>query len=275
MKDKKSELSSRKGISNILSPTNKENIKKSNLNFTFNKNESVSPKRLFNVNMKKTKSRDSTFKNNNCNKETININNSSSPIQNDNFGSLKSESFAYIHKSTEKIKKDNSSKGFITLKNINSSFSKQIRKKMKKRKKIQRLKKLLKLQRLKVKKNTNKKSKKNIGANDNIKENNFNYSINSTNNKILSQISDLTEEDNSSSIINIRNFHQDSLKIELSESFGIKSSYRNINLLTKGEMIQNLNYKKFIENLIEKQYNKYKINDNNYKQEISFNSNAI
>ena len=155
MKDKKSELSSRKGISNILSPTNKENIKKSNLNFTFNKNESVSPKRLFNVNMKKTKSRDSTFKNNNCNKETININNSSSPIQNDNFGSLKSESFAYIHKSTEKIKKDNSSKGFITLKNINSSFSKQIRKKMKKRKKIQRLKKLLKLQRLKVKKNTN------------------------------------------------------------------------------------------------------------------------
>ena len=40
-------------------------------------------------------------------------------------------------------------------------------------------------------------------------------------------------------------------------------------------MIQNLNYKKFIENLIEKQYNKYKINDNNYKQEISFNSNAI
>ena len=275
MKDKKSELSSRKVISNIISPTNKENIKKSNLNFTFNKNESVSPKRLFNVNMKKTKSRDSTFKKNNCNKETISINNSSSPIQNDNFGSLKSESFVYIHKSTEKIEKDNSSKGFITLKNINTSFSKQIRKKMKKRKKIQRLKNLLKLQRLKVKKNTNKMSKKNIGTNDNIKENNFNYSINSTNNKILSQLSDLTEEDISSSIINIRNFHLDSLKIELSESFEIKSFYRNINLLTKGEMIQNLNYKEFIENLIEKQYNKYKINDSNYKQEISFNSNAM
>lgn len=276
MKDKKSELSSRQGNSNNVTPTNKENAKKNNLNITFKK-ESISPKRLFNVNIKKNKSKDSIFKINQC-KETISCNNSNSPIQNDNFGSLKSESFVYLHKNTEKIEKDNSSKCFITLKNINDSFSKKIRKKMKKRKKLQRLKKLLKLKRLKIKKNSNKKSNENIDKNDNCisfnKENNFNYSIYSSNNKISSQISDFTEGDISSSIINTRNFHLDSYKIELSESFEIKSSYRNINLLTKGEMIQNHKYKKYIENLIKNQYKKYKANNNNYRQKISLNSNV-
>jgi len=278
MKDKKSEISSRKRISNIITPTNKEAKQKSNLNFTF-KNESVlSPNKLLKVKMKKTITKDSIFKINHCNKESISNNNSSSPIQIDNFGSLKSESFAYLHKNTEKIDKDNSSKCFVTLKNINKSFSKQIRKKMKKRKKLQRLKKLLRLQKLKVNKNSNKTSKKNINTNDNCnsfkKENNSNISISSSNNKILSHISDFTEGDISSSIINIRNFHLDSFKIEISESFEIKSSYKNINLLTKGKMIQNLKYKKFIENLIKNQNNKHRINDSNYKQNISLNSNT-
>jgi hypothetical protein len=136
------------------------------------------------------------------------------------------------------------------------------------RKKLQNLKKLMKIKK-------SKKSKQNFGINNNheslIKENNLNNSICSSNNKILSQLSDITEGDFSSSIINNnRNFHLDSFKIELSESFEIKSSYSNINLLTKGEMIKNIKYKKFIENLIKKQYNKYKFNDNNYKQIFSF-----
>jgi hypothetical protein len=125
---------------------------------------------------------------------------------------------------------------------------------------------------MKIKKN--KKSKKNNNSESFINENNLNNSICSSNNKILSQLSDITEGDFPSSIINNRNFHLDSFKIELSESFEIKSSYSNINLLTKGEMIKNIKYKKFIENLINEQYNKYKINDNNYKQIFSFISNT-
>ena len=280
MKDKKSDSSTKKINSNVITPTNKENKKQNNLNYTF-KNDSLFPKKLLNVNMKKVKSRDSRFKTSQFNKETIlSYSNSNSPIQKDNVESYKSETFAYCSNITEKIDKDNnSSKGFITLKNINNNFLQQIKKKMKKRKKLQNLKKFLKLQRLKIKSIYNKKLNQNFDTNNNysnsfITENNLNYSIGSSNNKILSQLSDFTEEDLSSSIINNQNFHQDSFKIELSESFEIKSSYHNINLLTKGEMIKNLIFKKYIENLIKKQYNEYKINKNKYNQSISLISNT-
>jgi hypothetical protein len=271
MNDKKSEVSSRKNISNIRISSSKENKKSNNLNFTFKK-ESVSPKKLLNVN--KINSTDCNYKIKSLNNETIlSYYNSSSPIQKDNNYSFKSESYGYYHKKTEKIVNDTSSKCFVTLKNLNDSFAKQIRKKMKKRKKLQKLKNLLKLQRLKIKKNSNKKPKQNLNTNNNcnsfIKENISNYSICSSNHKILSQISDLTEGDISSSLINSRKFHLDSFKIEISESFKINSSYKNINLLSEGEMIKNIKYKKFIESLIKKQYNKYIINDNNYKQQTS------
>ena len=111
------------------------------------------------------------------------------------------------------------------------------------------------MQKLKIKKNSNKNPKQNLDPNNNY-----------------SSFSDLTEGDISSSLINSRKFHLDSFKIELTESFKIKSSYKNINLLTEGEMIKNIKYKNFIESLIKKQYNKFKINDNNYKQQISLNS---
>ena len=277
MNDKKSEVSSKKKIRNDIEPINKENKKSNNLNFTF-KNESVSPKKLLNVNHNTTKSRDSGLKVNQCNKETLSYNNSNSPILKGNIESFRSEPFEFYHKKTEKMDNDTSSKCFITLKNINNSFSKQIRKKMKNRKKLQKLKKMLKLQRLKIKKNSNKKPKENLSRNNNyksfIKENISNYSICSSNNKMLSQISDITEGDISSSFINPRKFTSDLFKIELSESFEIKSSYKNVNLLSKGEMIKNIKYKKFIESLIKKQYIRYKSIDKNYKQQISLISNT-
>jgi hypothetical protein len=251
-------------------PANKENVISSNLNFTFKK-EDMTPKKLSNNNMNEIKFKDSRFKANQTNnKNILNDNNSKLPIQQDNNDSLKSESSIYSSSNkTEKIEEENSSKCFITLKNINANFSKQIRKKILKRKKLQNLKKLIK-----IKKSYNKKSKQNLESNKNsdslIIENNINYSICSSNNKILSQLSDITEGDFSSSIFKIPTFPLESFKIELSESFEIKSSYCNINLLTKGEMIKNIKYKKFIENLINEQYNKYKINDNNYKQIFSF-----
>jgi hypothetical protein len=253
MNDKKSQVSSKKKIS--ISPKNKENKKSNNLNFTF-KRDSLSPKKLLNDNINKTKSKDSRLRINLLNKETtLSCNNLSSPTQKDNNESSKSESLGYYHKKTEKMENDNNSKCFVTLKNINDNFSKQIRKKMKKRKNLQKLKNLLKLQRLKIKKNSNKNPKQNLDPNNNY-----------------SSFSDLTEGDISSSLINSRKFHLDSFKIELTESFKIKSSYKNINLLTEGEMIKNIKYKNFIESLIKKQYNKFKINDNNYKQQISLNS---
>ena len=273
LKSKHDDISSTKN-SNIIMPPNKENIISSNLNFTFKK-EDMTPKKLSNNNMNEMKFKDSRFKANQTNnKNILGDNNSKLPIQQDNNNSLKSESSIYSSSNkTEKIEEENSSKCFITLKNINANFSKQIRKKILKRKKLQNLKKLIK-----IKKSYNKKSKQNLESNKNsdslIIENNINYSICSSNNKILSQLSEITEGDFSSSIIKIPTFPLESFKIELSESFEIKSSYCNINLLTKGEMIKNIKYKNFIENLIKNQYNKYKNNDNNNKQKITLISNA-
>ena len=66
--------------------------------------------------------------------------------------------------------------------------------------------------------------------------------------KELSQLLDSTsDEDNPH-----RKFNEHSLKSILSESFVIKSSYKNINSLSKGEIIKNSKYKKFLENLIKR-----------------------
>jgi hypothetical protein len=76
--------------------------------------------------------------------------------------------------------------------------------------------------------------------------------------KELSQLLDSTsDEDNPQ-----RKFNQYSLKSILSESFEIKSSYKNINILSKGEIIKNAKYKKFLENLIKRNLKK----NMNYKR---------
>ena len=97
--------------------------------------------------------------------------------------------------------------------------------------------------------------------------------------KELSQLLDSTSDEDKPR----RKFNEHSLKSILSESFEIKSSYKNINLLSKGEIIKNAKYKKFLENLIKKNlkkninYDKLKtiISSFSHKPEIFKNSDLI
>ena len=258
----------------IVIKKNKPNNRKSLDNFTFkNDSESVgfdysSPIRLLRIKKTKTKSSGNEFS------KDYEINKSISQ-KNESF---LNKSYAYYKIKTKKIKINNNIKDFITLKNINHNFSKKIRKLIKKRKKIQKLKQLLKLQRLKINKNLfDFYSKQNIIKRRNSyeitlnKRNNFDYSDSSSNYKILSQIlnSSITKDGSSSSNKINYNFDINSLKIVSSESFNIKSSYKNINILTKGEIINNLAYRTLVENLIKKNLKINNLNEDNYNPVIS------
>ena len=173
---------------------------------------------------------------------------------------------------------DNNNKEFLTLEDINKGFSKKIKNKLKKRKKIQRLKELLRLQRLKINKNFLDLYKSKIEKNNNIKinsniiqiyiKNNLNSSI-SSDKKMFSQIiGNSSSNESSFSIIKNKNFNSKSLKIISLESFEINSCYKNINLLTKGKIIGNINIKNDFENLIQKYSNK--INEDKFKNLSSF-----
>ena len=162
---------------------------------------------------------------------------------------------------------------------MNKNFSKRIKKRLKKRKKIQKLKEFLKLQKLKINKNLidlylnkimqkqNSKEKIDSNITSQYKLDNSTYSSDM---EQMSQILDSNSSDEESTQIqNCVNFKNNSLKIIVSESFQIKSSYNNINLLTKGEIIRNINYKIFLENLIKKSLNFNILNDDIYKSNYS------
>ena len=168
---------------------------------------------------------------------------------------------------------------FFTLEDVNRNFSKKIKKRLKKRKKIQKLKELLKLQKLKINRNLielylnqiiqKQNSKTNIDSNI---SNRFicDNSTYSSDMKQMSQILDSnSSEETSSQIQNITKFKNNSLKIMAPESFQIKSSYTNINILTKGEIIRNINYKIYLENLIKQSFNKNIVNDDLCKSSYS------
>ena len=113
--------------------------------------------------------------------------------------------------------------------------------------------------------------------NESGKFNNLEYSISSINNKILSKIFEASyNEDISLSLIkNNKCIIQQTFKKIKIESFEIKSSYKNINILTNGEIIKNKKYKMFIENLIKKNMH---MNISNYNSDktstsmISYNT---
>ena len=166
---------------------------------------------------------------------------------------------------------------FVTLEDVNKNFSKKIRKRLKKRKKIQKLKELLKLQKLKISKNLKElylnqmiqKQNSKIKIDSNISNqclpDNSTYSSDI---KQVSQILDSSEEESTQIQSNFK-FKNNSLKIIVSESFQIKSSYNNINLLTKGEIIRNLNYKLCLDNLIKQTLNGNIVNEDIYKSNNS------
>ena len=132
---------------------------------------------------------------------------------------------------------------------MNKNFSKRIKKRLKKRKKIQKLKELLKLQKLKINKNLIELYLNQIMQKKNLKT------------KIDSNIINQNLHANTT--------YSSSLKIIVSESFQIKSSYNNINLLTKGEVIRNQNYKLCLENLIKQSLIGNIINEGTFKSNYS------
>ena len=154
----------------------------------------------------------------------------------------------------------NNNMNFVTLEDVNVHFSKKIKKKIKRRKKLQKLKELLKLQKLKINKNlvelyANSKIIKKTKSND-ILSNSYsssNYQINSQ----IIMTSSSSEEDSSTLYERSEKFNTQSLKKILSESFEIKSSYKNFNTLSKGEIIKNEKFGRFLENSINIYFNKY------------------
>ena len=160
-----------------------------------------------------------------------------------------------------------------TLEDVGRNFSKKIKKKLKRRKKIQKLKEIFKLQKLEINKSIVDLNINNtLGIKNSNKflvnnENKINYSL-SSNNKVVSQILDTTtSEDANTTLIRNSNlkFDDQSLKKVSLNYFQIKSSYKNIYLLSNGEMSKNLEYKKNLENLIERYINKIKSNYKNKK----------
>ena len=202
----------------------------------------------------------------------------------------------YINNCNDITNFSNGKEKIYTLEDIDENFSKRIRKKMKMRKKIEKLKDYMELRRRENNKclievYTNIIAEKlnffleknhidiSKSLKNNIPKELIDQPYSQQNYKELSQLLDSTsDEDNPH-----RKFNEHSLKSILSESFEIKSSYKNINLLSKGEIIKNSKYKKFIENLIKRNltkninYDKLKtiISSFTHKPEIFKNSDLI
>ena len=185
----------------------------------------------------------------------------------------KQNTIKFSHNDLEntKINKNHEDFLFFTLEDVNKNFSKRIKKRLKKRKKIQKLKELLKLQKLKINKNLIELYLNQIMQKKNLKTKidsniiNQNLHANTTYSSdinLVSQILDSSEEESTK-------FKNSSLKIIVSESFQIKSSYNNINLLTKGEVIRNQNYKLCLENLIKQSLIGNIINEGTFKSNYS------
>ena len=248
------------------------NAKSLDNNFSFkfdnkkNKITKISPNKK---KVKKNKSNE-TYTNQYIN-QVIKGEKNSDNINNDNNsnGSIK-----YYTKKTKKILNDYNNTKIITLDNINHNFSEKIKKKINKRKIIEKLKELLKLIGLKINENIldlylkqDSLDKTNIYEKDIF--NNLDYSISSFTNKILSKIFESTyHEDIDLSLTKTNNtFNKFSLIKIKTESFEIKSSYKNINSLTNGEVIKNKKFKILIEKLIKKNINK---NISNHKNNKTF-----
>ena len=159
----------------------------------------------------------------------------------------------------------------LTLDDLNRNFSQKIKKMIKKRKKFRKLKELFRLQRLKINKNIYELHiKRNSLVTNILNQNlaNINFSFSSSNKKEFSQIIDSTNTS-----VSKTNFDFDSLQIISTQSFEIKSSYKNFNSLSKGEMVKNKNYKNFLEKLIIKYLNN--ISNESLKSILSFISKLI
>ena len=228
-------------------------------------------------------------------KGTNNINTSNSIYSINNSHTLNNKSIHDIDSNTEKISKQSKNKNeFLILEDINTNFAKKIKNKIKKRKKIEKIRSLFELQKQKYKKSlneicsqiNNQNQNQNLITNQNDCPANLyntviynnqkkltNISCSTSNNLLFSQIIDSEEEKSNFSNQNNSKFNLQSLKKITSESFEIKSSYENINILSKGEIINNMKYKYLLQLILKKFMNKWKFNENSIKEIISEISN--
>ena len=265
---------------NTFKTSSKKNINNSeNENFTFNNGSEsnkltfFSPKKIKNIS--KSKSIQSKYK------ITKDFRLNSSINQNDNlimtlsntkksskgdiiYDSSNKETIKYSKNNFEKMSNKSNDINFITLEDVNLKFSQKIKRKIKKRKQLQKLKELLRLQKLKIDKNliemyvkNNIIKKKNSIDKLSNSQNDISH-FSSSNYKINSQIISLDSEGNSTTLCQTsRKFKDQSLKRILSQSFVIKSSYKNFNMLSKGEIINDKKFEKFIENSINQYFSIY------------------
>ena len=167
----------------------------------------------------------------------------------------------------------------FTLEDIDYNFSKRMKKKMRMRKKIEKI-----IDSLELKRKENNKYLFNIYSNiigkklnpilkkisttddvsclqNSLAEELVNITFTNDNSNVFSNLLDSTSSEEDSK----KKFDNNSLNIITQEFFEIKSSYKNINVLSKGKIIKNLKYKKFIENFIKINLNKNILNDKKFK----------
>ena len=216
-------------------------------------------------------------------KEIIkNINNSK--IECNDIEILLNQTIEYDKKNEKNLNDNTNEKEKIfTLKDINNKISKKIRKKIKKRKKFERLQHSFELEKKENNKNlkalyyniiteklnpilnNNKENCVSESIKNNIAEELVNITLSKSNTLPISKLLDSTSSEEY-----IQNKFDKSLLIPIiSESFEIKSSYKNINLLTKGQILKSSKYKKFIENFIKKNIKLNNFNDIEFKRIIS------
>ena len=259
--------------------------KKSFDNFTFFNNNSQ--KKLDNLNILNdkiaiNKSKLSRANSNNDDKYNTSIEHYNEIIESINYSKRENSNFnSYNDQTIKYFNKKNYSNGnvnIMTLEDIDKNFSKKIKKKIKRRKKIEKLKNSFKLQRKENNKNLIKlysdiMAKKlnpilKTDTNDiskNIQNNIVNelmgISLDSSNTKDFSQFLESSSEE-----YNDDKYNNSSLNIILTESFEIKSFYKNANELSKGDIINNSRYKTFVENILKIRSNIF--NDHDLKQFI-------
>ena len=230
-----------------------------------NNNNNFKNSDIKNIGVTKFTFKNSTIKNiNNINKDSLitNLNNNkflkvNSKIDQNNKSINKDKSG---DNSTEILSNYSNNTEFLILEDINTNFAKRIKKKMNKKNKIEKIKNLFEMQNLKYKNNlillytqfynqiqnlnTNK-----INATQNlyniIQKNFIEFSKPSSNKKLLSKLIESEDDSNLSTQRNSQ-FNIESLKEVSNESFEIKSSYENLNKLSKGEITNNEKYKSFL-----------------------------
>ena len=316
-KELKSNISSIKLNQSFIKPvikkTSKDNEKIKNVKINnlingqkifdkFNLSENQKLNNSFNTekNKNKIKSKfykEQLFNNNNDDKyntsfddfKEILININDSKIESINYEKTTNKTIKYNRK-REKTNYSNENEYIYTLEDVAENISKKIRKKIKMKQKIHKIINSLEFQRneekdylIKLYSNVITNKLNFIFGNDaeitkNLKNNIINELINiplsKCNTKEFSKLLDSTisEEYSQKKFVNLP------LKKILTESFEIKSSYKNLNVLSEGKIINNSKYKKYLEKFIKQDLNKInfdniKFKELNSKKTLKINSN--